>query len=389
MRSIKSHLFFLIIFLHGVLPLSAQIIPPDTGESEEPDIRVGSEYSLLPIAGYTSDLGFFGGGLVQRIGYGTNVHPFLSNLEADFTFSTKGNMTFDVDYERTRTFGTGIRSLIEFTAEKVKQGYYFGIGNDTEFSSRLYDNNFFFFENREISVYYQARKEIATFGDYGQLDLAGSVDISYLNGLTRSENSKFAEDMPLGVGKSWSNKVGFGFVADSRDSEFAPTRGIRYEASYEISSSILGSDYTYSDLKLDFRHYVQIFDGVVLANKLNLESLRGDVPFWDLSMIGGDDGLRGYHLNRFRGDQSILHLLELRTWMFTVLHDEIRVGSQLFWDTGRVFSDFDTNEMFSNWNHSYGGGLIFTLFSPDLMLRTDVGFSNETFRLYFGAGYVF
>lgn len=389
MRFIKSHLFLQVLFLFLVSPLSAQIIPPDTGESKEPDIRVGSEYSLVPLIGYTSDLGFFGGGLVQRIGYGANVRPFLSNLTTDFTFSTKGNLTFDVEYERTRTFGTNIRSLIEFTGEKIRQGYYFGIGNETEFSDQQFDKNFFFFENRELSIYYQARKKLVSFGEYGQFDLTGSLDISYLNGLTRGESSKFADDMPLGIGKSWSNKAGIGFIADSRDSEFSPTQGVRYEVSYEVSSSIVGSEYSYSDLELDFRHYLEFFDGVVLANKLNIESIQGDAPFWDLSIIGGNSGLRGYHLDRFRGDQSVLHLLELRTWLFRLLNDEIRVGSQLFWDSGRVFSEFDSNDLFSDWKHSYGGGLIFTLFSPDLMLRTDIGVSDEAFRLYFGAGYVF
>lgn len=385
----KSHLFCLILLFAAGSPLFAQVIPPDTGESKEPDIRVGSEYSLLPIAGYTSDLGLFGGGLIQRISYGNNIRPFLSNLTADFTLSTKGNLVFDIDYERTQTFGTDLRSLIEFTGQKIRQGYYFGIGNETNFSDKLYEDNFFFFENREFAIYYQARKQIASFGKYGSFGLTGSVDVSYLNGLTRGERSKFGEDMPLGIGKSWANKAGAGFIADSRDSEFAPVQGIRYEVSYEISSSVFGSDYAYSDLEFDLRHYMEIFDGVVLANKLNVESIHGDAPFWDLSIIGGDDGLRGYHLDRFRGNQSVLHLLELRTWLFSVLYDEVRVGSQLFWDTGRVFSQFDSNTFFNNWKHSYGGGIIFTLFNPDLMLRADVGLSDETFRFYFGTGYIF
>lgn len=385
----KSQLFCLILFFLGSTPLFAQVIPPDTGESEEPNIRVGSEYSLLPIVGYTSDLGLFGGGLVQRISYGNNIRPFLSNLTADFTLSTKGNIVFDIDYERTKTFGADLRSLIEFNVQKIRQGYYFGIGNETDFSDQLYEDDFFFFENREFAIYYQARKQIASFGEYGGFDLTGSVDVSYLNGLTRGESSKFEEDMPLGIGKSWANKAGAGFIADSRDSEFSPVQGIRYEVSYEVSSSIFGSDYAYSDLEFDLRHYKEIFDGVVLANKLNFESIHGDAPFWDLSIIGGNGGLRGYHLDRFRGNQSVMHLLELRTWLFSVLNDEIRVGSQLFWDTGRVFSGANSDAFFDTWKHSYGGGMIFTLFSPDLMLRADVGFSDETFRFYFGTGYIF
>ncbi len=389
MRLFKAFLFCLILAGLSAGEVSAQVIPPDSGESEEPDIRVGSEYSLLPIAGYSSDLGLFGGGLIQRIGYGNDIRPFLSNLIADFTISTKGNIDFDLYYEHTRTLGSDVRSLIEFTGQKIRQGYYFGIGNNTEYSDQQFDNNFFLFENREVSIYYQARKQLASFGEFGVFDLTGSVDVSYLNSLIRGETSKFEVDNPLGIGKSWANKAGFGLIADSRDSEFSPTQGIRYEASFEVSSSIFGSDYAYSDLKLDMRHYLEVFDGVVLANKLNIESIQGDAPFWDLSIIGGDEGLRGYHLDRFRGNHSIMHLLELRTWLFSVWNDEIQVGSQLFWDSGRVFSESDSDVLINNWKNSYGGGIIFTLFGPDLMLRSDVGFSDEAFRFYFGAGYVF
>ncbi|MDZ7719962.1 MAG: BamA/TamA family outer membrane protein [Balneolaceae bacterium] len=369
--------------------ISAQVIPPDTSESEEPDIRIGSEYSLLPVAGYTSDLGLFGGGLVQRIGYGNNVRPFLSNLQANFTASTKGSLVLEMEYERTRTFGTDLRSLIDFTGQRIREAYYFGIGNKTEFSDQLFDDNYYFFENRELAIYYQLRKRMASFGEYGFLDLTGSVDVSYLNGRVRDESSKFGEDMPRGIGKSWANKAGFGFIADSRDSEFSPAQGIRYEASFEVSSSVFGSDYSYSDLQFDIRHYLELFDGVVLANKLNFESIQGSAPFWDLSIIGGSYGPRGYHLNRFRGNQSILHLLELRTWLFSFWNDRIQVGSQLFWDSGRVFSDNDSNELFNNWKHSFGGGMICKFFSRDIMLRADAGISEESLRFYFGAGYVF
>lgn len=380
---------FFILFLSIFTNSLAQIIPPDTGESEEPDIRIGSQYTLLPVAGYSSDMGLFGGALLQRINYGNDIRPFLSKTSADFTISTKGNIIADVNFERTQTFGTGIRSLVEFTAQRFRQDHYFGIGNRTEFFNNLFDNEYFYYENREFSFYYQARKELLKFGQYGQLDIAASSDFSYLNGVGRGEETKYEEDMPFGFGKSWSNKLGIGLLADSRNNEFAPTRGFRYEVSFETSSSIIGSDYTYSDIRLDMRHYLKLFRSVVLAQKFNFVSIQGDAPFWDLAIIGGDEGLRGYHLDRFRGDQSVYHLLELRSWLFSFWNDEIRVGNQIFWDTGRVFSKYDSDEFFNNWKHSYGGGVIFSFFNPDLLLRMDVGLSDETYRIYFGAGYVF
>ena len=385
----KTCFILLILLLTAHTNLLGQIIPPDTGESEIPDVRIGSQYTLLPLLGYSSDLGLYGGALFQRINYGNDVRPFLSNLTTDFTVSTKGNLIFDLNYERTKTIGTDVRSMIEFIGQRFRQDYYFGIGNQTEFTQDLFNDKFFFFENREFSLYYQARKEISRFGKFGQFDLTASTDISYLNSISRGENTKFAEDVPVGFGKSWSNKIGFGFIADSRENEFAPTRGLRYEVSLEISSPITGSDYTFTDIRVDLRHFKTLFRNVVLAQKLDIASIEGDAPFWDLAIIGGEEGLRGYHLDRFRGNHSITHLLELRTWIFDFWNDEIRVGNQLFWDTGRVYSQFDSNEIFNNWKHSFGGGLIFSLFNPDLLLRMDVGFSDETYRLHFGAGYIF
>ena len=82
-------------------------------------------------------------------------------------------------------------------------------------------------------------------------------------------------------------------------------------------------------------------------------------------------------------------MTELRTWLFSVWKGRIRVGSQLFWDTGRVYSDEDSAQLFDDWKHSFGAGTAFSLFNPDFIVRADAGFSDEAFRIYFGAGYVF
>src|SRR5690625_6516502 len=72
---------------------TAQKIVSSSDEEEEPEgpIRVGSHYSILPVIGYSSDLAFVGGGYVQRLNYGNNVRPCKNNLQADISFSTKGN----------------------------------------------------------------------------------------------------------------------------------------------------------------------------------------------------------------------------------------------------------------------------------------------------------
>lgn len=363
-----------------------------SGSSERNSIsadRIGSFYSILPIAGYSSDWGVYGGGFLQRINYGVGVEPFLSNLKADVTVSTKGYFVSQLEYDRTQTFGLNLRSRFEFIGQRITQGQFFGIGNDTGFSQSLFDDGFYYYENRELYLKYILRKQISEFSEFGKIDLFATTTFWRVNSISRGEGTLFSKDDPPGFQTSSIGKVGVGVILDSRDDEFSPTGGIQYEAGYNIAPSLFGFDFSYSEITVDLRQYVPIFSNLVFAHRLKYDQTFGNAPFWAMPLIGNNEGLRGYYLNRFRGDSSILSMTEIRAWLFSVWDDQIRVGSHLFWDSGRVYSDFDSNAFFDDWKHSIGFGFVFTLFHPDLILRSDFGFSNGSFRFYFGTGYVF
>ncbi|TVP97774.1 MAG: hypothetical protein EA359_19165 [Balneolaceae bacterium] len=380
----------LFLFLFPAIAAS-QVIPSETGNDipEATDPRVGSYYSVFPLAAYTSDLGFLGGGFVQRINYGVHVLPFLSNTKADFTISTNGTINSRMEYERIRTFGTSIRSRVEFIGRRERQGRYFGIGNSTDFGSELFDNDFYFYENREVYINYQGRYNVGTFGSRGVIDLIGGGTLWYVNSKPLEEPTLFAAETPLGFDKKWSNKLEIGVLLDNRISEFTPTRGIRYQVDFSVSTPIVGSEFTFSGIKGEFRHFIPLLSGLTLAHNLKVERIFGSAPFWAQSIIGNEQGLRGYHLNRFRGDGSILSMLELRSWLFSLFDDRLRLGAQTFWDTGRVFSEFDDGSLFNGWKHTLGIGGAISILSPDFFVRGDVGISAETYRIYFGAGYIF
>src|SRR5690625_5477426 len=131
-RCIPFLLCSLLFFLTEIT--TAQQIVSSSDEEEEPEepIRVGSHYSILPVIRYSSDLGFVGGGYVQRLNYGNNVRPFKNNLQADISFSTKGNIVSEISFEQLTTFGLPIRSRLTFIGGRLKETNYFGIGNETE-----------------------------------------------------------------------------------------------------------------------------------------------------------------------------------------------------------------------------------------------------------------
>ena len=382
----KLKTFSLFLFLMaGASPFAfAQVVPPPS----QPEPVPPTEQTILPVLGYSSDYGFFAGGFYQRISFDHDL-PFSSELILDITASTKLDLMSGLTYQRLQTFGKPVRSRIRIDAERQRNSGYYGIGNDTEFESSLREDDVYFFENRNVSIQYTARKKIADAPYLGQLDIFGLGSVAWGNGISGGDETLFARERPAGFDSSWMNKIGFGFVADSRDSEFIPTYGVRHEIELANSNSLLGSDYSNTSLKADLRHFTKLLPGVVLAHKLQYERIMGDAPFWGLSIIGHQNGLRGFHENRFRGDSSILSMLELRSWLFAFLDDQIRVGIQGFWDTGRVFSDFDSNRFFDDWKQSYGFGGALSVFDTSLIIRGDIGFSNESTRIYFGTGYTF
>nr|WP_240894711.1 BamA/TamA family outer membrane protein [Fodinibius halophilus] len=188
----------------------------------------------------------------------------------------------------------------------------------------------------------------------------------------------------------WVNNLNTGFVWENRDSEFDPTKGNRAELEVRFAPGII-SEYSFTTARLELRQYFQLFNWITFANKLEARHAAGDVPFWELSTLGDAYTLRGYPLNRFKGNSSLAYTLELRTWLieFPELYN-LKFGGQLFTDTGRVFTgQDDINDLFEGYKQTIGFGGAMSVFTPDFILRGDIGFSEDVTRIYIGVGYLF
>jgi outer membrane protein assembly factor BamA len=349
------------------------------------------QYSMLPLAGYTSDIGLFGGALFQRINYGQPPEsPFLSRMQMDLIGSLKGELQAQAVYEHTKAFNGTFRSRLSLTVFRSEISHFFGVGNQADYSEELYNEDYFFFRNRNVSFRWRLRKMIAEYGFNGTFEIFSDLRSAYHQTASLDENSSFANfQLPDDELSGWTNTLGLGIIADDRDSEFNPTEGYRYEAGMSVSGPFIASEYSFTSVWGELRNYVELFPDVVLAHKLRGEVISGNPPFWELSTLGNQNGLRGYHMDRFRGDRSIINIFELRTWLFSILDSQIRFGGQLFWDSGRVFTDNDSSGLLNNWRHTLGTGGAISLFSPDFIVTGDLGFSEDTFRIYAGIGYNF
>lgn len=378
---------FLAVLCQGASVYGQVTLVPVSGEEGS-----SVQYSILPVAGYTSDIGLFGGALFQRINYGSKPYkPFLSRLQVDAIGSFRGEFQAQGTYEHTQAFNGAVRSRLSMELFRSSISHFFGLGNNASFSEDLYNQDYFFFKNQNLSLGWRVRRVLSEYGFNGTLEIFTDLQASFFKTTSLDENSIFAsfQQQQEQEFSGWTNVAGFGIIADDRDSEFNPTEGYRYEAGMAVSDPLLASEYRFATFWGELRNYFEILPGVVLAHKLRGEAVTGSAPFWELSTLGNQAGLRGYHEDRFRGDRSILNIFEARTWLFSILDGQIRFGGQLFWDTGRVFTDNDSNGLLNNWKHTFGTGGAISLFNPDFIMTGDLGFSEDTFRIYAGIGYNF
>lgn len=369
------------VLLLPVWTAHAQFLP-------EPAGRDSIKNALVPVAGYSSDVGLMGGVLYSRYDYTGNVRPFNNYIKSTAVTSTKGFVKVEGLYEQTQTFGSNIRSSYQLFFSRLANNNFFGIGNNTTYRDQLWDDEYYYFESISLSLDLVFRKPI--YKDFGsRFDILAGLGTSYQIPYVRQSNSSFNLSMPNGSKGGFVNYLSTGFIWENRDNEFVPQKGNRAEFEIRFAPKYL-SEYALTTFRLDLRQYFYLFDFLTIANRLEARHASGDVPYWQLSTLGDDYSLRGYPLNRFQGNSSISYNLELRSWMFTFPEYAVKIGVHLFTDAGRVFTGEDVAaDLFRGYKQTAGFGGALSLFNPDFILRGEMGFSEDVKRIYVGIGYTF
>jgi len=145
-----------------------------------------------------------------------------------------------------------------------------------------------------------------------------------------------------------------GLLWDTRDDESFPTRGFYHEVSLRGG---LGFDeafqFGYMGLHAHVRNYIPFVGRyLVLAVRVLADLLFFDPPFYELTrggaffpteLPGGEDGIRGVPAGRYAGRAKLVGSFELRSmfWSFTLFGKPMQIGTDLFFDGGRVWADED------------------------------------------------
>lgn len=195
-------------------------------------------------------------------------------------------------------------------------------------------------------------------------------------------------NLPTGAGGSLNIGLGGALVVDTRHNVLNVRKGAFFELSFLHSNPVWGSRYEFNSLISDNRWYLPVNRRDVLALQVYGRFSGGDVPFQQLSLMGGESTMRGYYLGRYR-DKNLLAAQAEYRMLPLPFRNVKRWGAAFFMGTGTVFSDNDPLAA-SNLVWAGGAGLRFLIFpEKDIFTRLDVALTREGPGFYIFIGEAF
>jgi len=308
-------------------------------------------YSYSTEAGHTFGLAKFNLIDLSKL---DSISP-ASRISEVATFSTEGRINISVSTDLN--WHQGKYMVMGFINFKQQPEYMLGIGNDVSI------------ENVE-----QVSTTRLKFVNYGliqvvkDLYLGIGVDLTNYTNIKYDSTSFLVRDNVSGTEGGTSTGLGFSAVYDSRDNRYNAYKGYFVALKTMTFPSWMGNPYLYSSYNLDARTYINPWLKHVIAFQATTAYRSGDVPFYELAMMGGEDQMRGYYKGALRDNVLVDGQMEYRMPVWKMF------GVTGFIGTGRVSHSYSDLSLDGFWL-SYGAGLRIRVDTKhNTNLRLDWGF---------------
>ncbi len=360
--------------------------PKSPEEKYRPIQRDRSGETLFyPIVNFNSDDGFIigCGSLITR--YGFRAIPYKNKYSITAHYATKpsaGSISFSMIFNsifKNASFHINVEATqLQFTR-------YYGFGNETVYSKKLNDENFYRLEQSFFGVNSSLQYNVTT-----KLNL--NLGISYHYSHTELPNENLLDSFPdrkYGLGKFTSLESNFRIEYDSRDNKTFAHSGLYLFGGISYFPKILDSKENYTKSIVDLRSYFtsSFITKTTFAFRLLGKKVWGIYPFLSAVFLGGSDNLLGFRRERFSGDAALYGIAQIRMKIskvkFIINGD---FGIHGFAETGRVFTDYGNSKI---WHPSYGGGLWLSYLDRTLNLVGTLANSKESLLFYFGIDFNF
>lgn len=309
----------------------------------------------VPMYSYSSDAGNVFG-LAKFNLFSTNKNDtslMPSKISGVFTISSKGRINASLSNDLI--FKSNKYIIVSFVNYKKQPEYIFGIGNDVKRE-----------DAEEIS---QERFVFSSTGLHrikGKLYAGVNLTVaSYFNIETEPESFLVVNNV-TGVDGGTTLAIGPSVLRENRNNRYNPSKGSFLAIDYTFSTGT----YNFDRFRFDARKYYAPFKAyrLVLAGQVTTTYSSGDVPFYELSMLGGDSKMRGYYLGALRDKVSVDGQFEVRAPVWNIF------GVTAFVATGQVAPYYSKFRGDGFWM-AYGGGVRVRVDTKNnTNLRFDMGF---------------
>ena len=254
---------------------------------------------------------------------------------------------------------------------------YYGVGLDTpkEYQARV-DANQIWIKERVLR---KLRKNVF---------LGLELDFLRLTQVDFVKNDEYESiELPLGYQGSTNFGVGTGIVYDNRHNVLNVRKGFFSELGFLYYSPVV-SDFEFTSVFSDTRIFRPIGQKNVFAAQLLGQFNTGNIPFNQLSLMGGETIMRGYYTGRFRDNNQIAAQTEFR-FLPLPLGFSKRIGATVFGSVATVFPTIKEISI-KDLVWAGGAGFRFLLFpKKDIYTRIDYSFTREGGGLYLFIGEAF
>lgn len=337
-------------------------------EAPPKDTETGEGRVIVPLVMYTPETHVGLGGLVVqffRVGASSS-DSRVSSVAFIALVTTRKQMIFevipDIYWDDEQNHVTGKLEYQRYPDS------YFGIGPRTRADSEER------YERERLRFRGGPRRRF-----FGAVYAGLTTDVMQYDAVYTDANGLFATRSVPGEDGGFTAGLGPTAQYDTRDNAVSSRKGTLAGASFVGFAPATGSRYEFWKLTTEARQFFPVGTESALGLRYYGEFQRGDVPYYQLAMLGGDELLRGYFLGRFRDRNLVALEAEYRFPLFW------RFGAVAFAGAGDVAPELHrlSDEPI---RFALGGGLRAALNTRErLNLRLDVGAGPDTFGVYFTA----
>ncbi len=371
-------LLLLCLIITAPRALDAQIEVDEKQEAKyEPYRDYGEDWRLASLLGLSSEDGILVGTGAILYKFGFRIFPYVYRMELVGGLTLK---TARWKFKYTASFPSAGKNLavnlLAYASELEVRNFY-GIGNNTMRDENLEKVDFYRVASRQYFVSPSIKLKLNS-----KLTVGAGISYKYFE--VRQKPNRFLSNAAFDSLGNDRSVTGAGVVlnVDFGEIRIPQRTGLTMSLSAWNYPGLFHKLKPFQRYSGDVRGYISS-GPVTLALRAAGEKISGPFPFFEASFLN----LRGYNLNRFSGDASLLGTAELRFSLFqTKFLVPTKVGVFIFGDAGRVYVGGNSP---NGWHADAGAGISAAPLSPDYTLSVSIASSPEGIFLNGGFGFAF